>query len=53
MEKEVIFQAINELIETCRIHSFGVCCICPFYDKEKEGCGVPFNTKAENPVEFW
>lgn len=51
MEKEMIFQAINEVIETCR--SWDACHKCPFYDKKKGFCGVPFNTKAENPVEFW
>lgn len=51
MEKEMILQAINEIIEICR--SYDDCCICPFYNKEKGFCGVPFNTKAENPVEFW
>ena len=51
MEKETMFQAINEIIEICR--SCGECRICPLYDKKQEFCGVPFNTKAENPVEFW
>jgi hypothetical protein len=34
MEKETMFQAINEIIEICR--SCGECRICPLYDKEKE-----------------
>lgn len=46
-----LVKAVNEVIETCRSHSF--CDCCPYQDKSDGSCIIHRETKAENVPEMW
>lgn len=51
MEFQDMITTINEVVATCRSHSF--CRSCPYWEKEKDECLIQMTANVGNTPEMW